>query len=522
MNESAEFAAAARQQGKHYEALARLFDANARDGNDPDVLYHIGVLLADIGCMEASLYFLQSAEAKRPGWIAPIMDSGAVHAAMGSWRKAVECCDAALALDATDPTPLLHSANLLSRMGEHSDAKARYEEALNIDPMNLSVWSDFFLSMNYTDVKSDEKARHIRRFNDIFSSVFPERKMDRKPREGIRIGYVSSDLRNHAMSYFLKGIFPHHDRSRFSIFFYHCSPVSDDITREIGRFGKMVDCSSMSDEKLHETILSHDIDILVDLNGHTTGNRLKVFMMRSAPVQMSWLGFAGTSACPNMDYKLIEEGTATKADRTLYTERILTAKGIISYDPPSYNIQPKELPMKTNGYTTYACFNNPRKLNGQTLDAWKEILRRNEASRLVVLTTGGKDKDDELLERLGQKESGRVSFMQEMGTEDFISSMSMADVSLDPFPHGGGTTAAHALWMGVPTITLKGETELQMSSLLMETNGLGWFVSSSVEEYIEKAASISEDLLDRKRRPFEDTGHKAARSLEEVYASLVS
>lgn len=521
MNQYVEFALAARQEGKHREALPLLFEANAIDKDDADVLYHIGILLADIGCFEPALYFLETASIKRKGWSIPILDMGAIHASLGNWRKAVECCDAAMEADPSYAMPLLHSANLLSNMGEHEAASKRYDRALEIDPLNIQVWSDFFLSMNYTEVDVAERIRNIQRFRSAFGSYFPDKELPVTPKEKINIGYVSSDLRNHAMSYFLKGIVPFHDRERFNVFFYHNSPLKDEITEKIASGGTMVQCHAMTDEELHERIKSDGIDILVDLNGHTTGNRLMVFMMRSAPIQMSWLGFAGTTACPNMDYKIIAAGTSSNTNPELYTERILAVDGIVAYDPPEYDIDVTELPMKKNGFVTYACFNNPRKITQETLDAWASILELNRDSRLMILTKGSQEKDEEMERALRQEGTGRVTFINEMATEDFIREMSKADVALDPFPHGGGTTAAHALWMGVPTITIKGETELQLSSLIMEINGMKRFVSSSVEEYIQKAAGITIDDLDRKRMPDEKAVNNATKKLEEVYAMLI-
>lgn len=521
MHESVEFAQQARAQGRHVEAIVKLIDANARFPQDADILYNMGILFADMGNHEISLFLLKSAADKRSGWSVPILDMGAIHASLGNWREAVSCCDLALETNPKDPMPLLHSANLLSNMGMHEEAKQRYENAIELDGLNVQLWSDFFLSMNYTDTDASERMRSIQRFRTSFLEVFPEKSMQAKEKDKIRIGYVSSDLRNHAMSYFLKGIVPFHDRNEFDVFFYHNSPINDEITKKISSGGTMVSCHYMTDEELHERIKFDEIDVLIDLNGHTTGNRLKVFMMRSAPVQASWLGFAGTTASPNMDYKIIEAGTATKADPRLYTEKIIPIEGVIAYDPPEYDIEPGELPLKTNGFVTYACFNNPRKINRETLAAWSEVLKRNPNSCIFLLSTGSEEKDQDIKSALCPDEPVRVSFIREMPTKDFIAAMAKADVALDPFPHGGGTTAAHALWMGVPTFTLKGETELQLSSLIMETNGLGHFVSSSVDEYIHKASSVDASVLDRKRRPDSMKGELSARRLEEAYKKLV-
>ena len=518
LNKLIELAFEARSRGKHAEALVELFGSKNQNA---ETHYVIGILLADIGNLDAALYFLgRSAELDRT-WSTPMLDAGAVHASMGNWREAVKCCDDALGRNANDPMPLLHSANLLSNLGRHKEAYERYEKALGIEGLNIQVWSDFFLSMNYTDITPAERKKKIEEFNLLFSEHFPQRSMEAPSNVRIRIGYVSSDLRNHAMSYFLKGIVPFHDRESFDVFFYHNSPIQDEITQKISSGGTLVACHQMSDEELHERIKSDAIDILIDLNGHTTGNRLKVFMMRSAPVQISWLGFAGTTACPNMDYKIIEAGTATGADQTLYTEEILPLEGVISYDPPDYDVDPGELPLNEHGFVTYACFNNPRKVNESTLAAWAEILRRNRDSRMFMLSTGSEEKDNEIARSLDQEASGRVWFIKQMPTEEFIRTMAKADVALDPFPHGGGTTAAHALWMGVPTFTLKGETELQLSSLIMEMNGLYHFVSSSVDEYIDKASTVDASVLDRKRRPIVSTGERSARRLEDAYRRLI-
>ena len=312
----------------------------------------------------------------------------------------------------------------------------------------------------------------------------------------LKVGYVSGDFKNHSVRYFIEPILLGHDRSHFEVHAF--MTMGED---EVSQFLKpAVDhwhqVSQLSDEALLNLIHRLEIDILVDLSGHTEGQRLAVFARRAAPVQVTWFGFMQTLGMKAMDWRLTDEGICPQGTDAHYTEKLYRLQCMAAYAPPLNSEAQYPAPYRTNGFVTLISMNHSRKLGDHALSAWKSILMDNPQSGLIVI---GNDKDPELAHaslapRLS--EAGfpmeRVSIAPRLTMLEFMGLASVADFALDSFPISGGTTTLHALWMGLPILALADPQHGGMSSSTAATlRGLGLdeCVAADIEQYKAIASS---------------------------------
>ncbi len=417
----------------------------------------------------------------------------------------------------------MHSANVLSEMGRWNEAIERYEEECSLRNGEIIPWSDLLLSLNYIEMSREERFSYYKRFYDSLQGGSPPLM---KNRDKIKVAYVSSDFRNHAVSYFLKSLIPYHDKEKFEIYFYHNSPGRDEITKLYENSGTFIESYLMSDEELFKEIRWREIDILVDLNGHTRDNRLSLFLMRPAPIQMTWMGFSNTLGIPGIEHKIIHPGILPHDAQQFYLEKIHRVERTLVYTPPEGAPSPSRQPFLDRGYVTYGCFNNTRKISLEMLETWDKILSVNNSGRLELLSSGDESFDISVLNSFSAQNRDRVNFNKERGTLEFMKLLSSVDVFLDTFPHGGGATTAHALWMGVPIVAIQGENEYgRFSSSLMEDLGLERYIAKSRDEYIKISTSLSSDdlisLRDSLRSRMKQNDHQGIRNIEKLYEKLV-
>jgi predicted O-linked N-acetylglucosamine transferase (SPINDLY family) len=311
-------------------------------------------------------------------------------------------------------------------------------------------------------------------------------KRDRK----LRVGYVSGDLKNHSVRYFIEPILAGHDRERVEV---HAFMTMDED--EVSQFLKpCVDhwhnVCKLNDAALLTFIRHQEIDVLVDLSGHTNGQRLAVFAMRAAPVQVTWFGFMQTLGMKAMDWRLTDYGMSPQGTEAHFTEKLYRLHCMAAYAPPLNSETLYPAPYRENGFVTMISMNHSRKLGDQALSAWRSILLDNPQSGLIVI---GNDKNpeiahDSIAPRLSDAglPMDRVSIAPRLTMLEFMGLASVADFALDSFPISGGTTTLHALWMGLPILALDDPLHGGMSSSTAATlRGLGLdeCIGTNIEQY---------------------------------------
>jgi tetratricopeptide (TPR) repeat protein len=333
----------------------------------------------------------------------------------------------------------------------------------------------------------------------------------RRPERRLKVGYVSGDMRQHSVAFFMEPVFSHHRADVVEIFVYANNPRDDYTERLAAHVPNWFDVAALSDEELFKLIRKHQIDVLVDLSGHTVGHRLFVFARRAAPVQVTWLGFLHTTGMKAMDYRLTDASFSPPGAERHNSERLFRLTKMISYTPPPDSPEITELPMQMQGYPTLISLNNLKKITDEALLMWREIMARRVDARLILMTQDSfQDRAEEhalpRLERLGLPLE-RVFISKRLPLEDFMTLGSLADVALDTFPISGGTTTLHSLWMGLPVVALEGSDETSGSTASM-LRGFGYddWVVANKDAYIAKVLELlaQPERLQEHRRSVRD------------------
>jgi predicted O-linked N-acetylglucosamine transferase (SPINDLY family) len=315
-----------------------------------------------------------------------------------------------------------------------------------------------------------------------------------------RIGYISSDLRDHAIGYLMAELFELHDKRGVEIFAYYCGPKSNSaLTNRIkSAVEHWVDIRDLSDEEAARRIAGDGIDILVDVNGHTCDSRTGVFARRPAPIQVNWLGYPGSLGTPYHHYLIADDWIVPPESEIYYSEKIVRLPCYQSNDRK--RIIAPECPTRSaaglpeSGFV-FCCFNGSHKISKFTFERWLEILARTKDSVLWLLDTSEQTKT-RLQDVAAQKgiSPSRLVFAPKLRNDHHLARYPLADLFLDTTPYGAHTTASDALWMGVPVLTLSGRCfASRVCGSLVRSAGLPDLVTTSPEDYVARAIALAAD-----------------------------
>lgn len=329
----------------------------------------------------------------------------------------------------------------------------------------------------------------------------PEEKTGHRPenKKKKRIGYWSPDFRNHSVRFFFRPLLENHDRDSFEIFIYHDFPISDEHTEEIKKHcDNFISVFELPDTRLADLIISHDLDILVELAGHTSANRINMLQKKLAGLQITGLGYPPTTGLTSIDAKILDRHILTGDSSAYYAEEpIALAQSFWCFDPCEEIPHPAPPPCEKNGYITFGCVGNISKITEDALLSWKRIMERLPSSQLVIRSISFLDQAG--LANMRAKissigfEMERVKLLGPAPTLEFFLSYNEIDVILDTFPFNGGTTSCFCTYMGVPIITLAGQSLISRMGLsIMNNLGLAEWVAHSWEEYTEKAVHFAQ------------------------------
>jgi predicted O-linked N-acetylglucosamine transferase (SPINDLY family) len=315
------------------------------------------------------------------------------------------------------------------------------------------------------------------------------------------LGFLSPDLGRHPVGYFLVRVLESLDPAQCETVCYSDRAVHDNVTARFQAAAtRWHDVFGISDPRLAAEIRAEGIDILFDLAGHTSGNRLLVFARKPAPIQVTWAGYVGTTGLETMDYLLADRWEVPPGAEPYYRERVLRMPdGYVCFDPPADAPAVTPLPAPQRGGVTFASFNNPAKITPQVIEVWSRILDRLPGSRLV-LKFRGQDEGGvarRFLDLFAAQgiDRDRVELLGGSPHAEFLAAYQRVDLALDPFPYNGGLTTCEALWMGVPVITCPGQTFAGRHSLSHLSNvGLTETIAADLDQYVELAVGLAADL----------------------------
>jgi predicted O-linked N-acetylglucosamine transferase (SPINDLY family) len=348
---------------------------------------------------------------------------------------------------------------------------------------------------------------------------------ERSPEKRLRIGYVSSDLRQHPVGFFFAPVVTHHDKQAFELICYAAVRRPDALTAQFRACAdRWHEVTGLNDAELAEQIRADGIDILVDLSGHTRGHRLLVFARKPAPIQVTAGGHYDTTGMTAIDY-LISDRFHTPAGDERYFSEALTRlpHDYICYGPPDYAPAVAPLPLARQGHVTFGCYNNLAKINERVVALWAKILKVLPGSRLRLQTRELGDASTCARYRALFKDegvaAGRIELQGHAPHEQLLAAYAEIDIALDPFPYSGGLTTCEALWMGVPVVTLSGQGFCGRHSTSHLANvGLSELVTTTPEQYAAIAVALAQDP-ERAASPLCDAT-RYTRDLEAAYREM--
>jgi predicted O-linked N-acetylglucosamine transferase (SPINDLY family) len=315
----------------------------------------------------------------------------------------------------------------------------------------------------------------------------------------LKIGYVSGDFREHSVAYFFDSIITHHDRNKFEIFCYANQTYQDQVTE---RFKSLAtawrNIYSLSDTEAAQLIRDDEIDILIDLSGHSNNNRLLVFAQKPAPIQMTYIGYPSTTGLPTIDYRITDLRCDPKGYEKYYTEQLIRLPlGFLSFTP-SKESPPVRPFNKEKQNITFGSFNALYKVTEEVVSVWAQLIKSVPNSNLFLknkafLCSATKQYWQNLFAKYGLEEN-RVTLAHTVPSKEHLDLYNQIDIALDPFPYNGTTTSCEALWMGVPIVTLEGNTHVSRVGVsLLHSLNLNHLIASSYEEYIQIASDLAKD-----------------------------
>jgi predicted O-linked N-acetylglucosamine transferase (SPINDLY family) len=323
---------------------------------------------------------------------------------------------------------------------------------------------------------------------------------DRSPNRRLRIGYVSSDLRQHPVGFFFAPVFTHHDKQAFELICYAGVRHPDALTAQFRACAdRWHEVTALTDEALAEQIRADRIDILVDLSGHTRGHRLLTFARKPAPVQVTAGGHYDTTGMTAIDYLISDRfHTPVGAERYFSETLIRLPHDYICYGPPDYAPAVAPPPLSREGQVTFGCFNNLAKVTPEVIALWAKILQALPGSRLRLQTRELGDAATCARYHALFKDQGVAASCIELQGHiphrQLLAAYSEIDIALDPFPYSGGLTTCEALWMGVPVITLTGHCFAGRHSTSHLANvGLPELITTTPEAYVAVAIALAQD-----------------------------
>lgn len=488
--------------GEAEECLRRAVSINERNF---DAQVNLGLVYYQKGIPEAALKHYKKALGINAAHADVHFQAGNACARMDQLTTAEDYYQRALQINPLHPLVPCNLANVLAYQGRAAEAIPFYRKALQLYPNSAGIHSNLLLCMHYSHAFDSHAifAEH-RNWSSIHTrEVYPfnwDPPASRSERK-LRIGYVTPDLREHSVAYFLKPILENHDRSRFEIFCYLETVRPEETDNDTSLLVDMArNTHGLSDDQSAAVIKQDGVDILVDLAGHTENNRVPIFARRPAPVQITYLGYPDTTGLDTIDYRITDQW-ADPSGRTeqLHSERLLRLEnGFLCFSPPDESPEVTPPPCVSNGYITFGSFNVLTKITSEMLAIWGALLIRIPDARILIKNR--QLTDVQLKRRLLDCFEGmgiaseRIELLGRTSKPEHMASYGRVDIALDSYPYNGTTTTCDTLWMGIPVVTLAGDSHVSRVGVsLLSRVDLEDLIAKNEGEYADIAVALAAD-----------------------------
>jgi protein O-GlcNAc transferase len=456
------------QLGRHDQARQMAARAAAQFPKHAEIPTKLALMLVAAGMLDEAEVLLRSALALNPNYVLALYNLAKLSDERGDPGAALEIYRKAFSIDPAFEPAVFNLAELELRLGSVDSAIAVIDTLLGQNPHDASTLSNRFMAAQYEVGVTAAKLAALHRTWDSVIGAAPLPPIERHrqspdPDRRLRVGLVSQDLGDHPVGYFtIRAVEALSQTADFIA--YAGTGADDDITRRFRRgMRRWHEIADWSNERLADQVRQDRIDILIDLSGHTKGNRLPAFSRRPAPVQLSWAGYVGTTGLEAMDGLIADRFHIPAGEESSYVERIARLPdGYICFDPPADAPAVTPLPAGATGALTFASFHLPAKINHPLVELWARILQAEAGSRIWFIYSGyevaevqGRIRDWFAGAGIG---GDRLHFEGRLPRSTLLERYGAVDLALDSFPYSGGLTTCEALWMGVPVVTMPGQT----------------------------------------------------------------
>ncbi len=505
-----------------------------------DAHNNMGAALQKLGRFAEAIGHCRQAVQLRPSGVTMWVNLANALGGAGALEESADCYAQALKLEPNNPDALLNFGNLQVKRGEveegmqtflrllqmgpnngpthnnvgnlyqgkgqHAEATQHFRRALALTSGGLQV--QIFNSLLYNLALQEtisaadlfqEHAQFAETYEAPLRALWPQHGNSRDPERVLRVGIISGDLRHHAVASFVEPLLVHLAQSTgLKLHAYYNHSEEDAVSLRLkGYFEHWQGVLSMDDENLVKQVQQDGIDILIDLSGHTGLDRLLAFARKPAPIQISWMGYPGTTGLTAMDYYLTDRYFAPVGMlEDQFTEKLVRLPASAPFLPHESAPEVNALPALSNGYLTFGSFNRPNKIGRSVVALWAQLLRALPDARLLLGAMTGGDESPILSGWFPEEgvDTTRLQFFGKGPMTDYLALHHQVDVCLDTFPYNGGTTTWHAVWMGVPTLTLTGKVPASRSGVtVLGHMGLQEFSAATKEEFVAKGVALAKD-----------------------------
>jgi predicted O-linked N-acetylglucosamine transferase (SPINDLY family) len=496
------------QAAESYKKLVELDSARPRanPGAAADARMKLGTAMKYLGRFNDAISLFQQAVALTPGDLDPRDRLANAYWENGDMDEALAVCRQAVQIHPTKAKAHNNLGNVLLECGQLDDALASFDKAAELEPANSVALSNKVFTIMFHPAYDSARILHeLKQWERQFAPQTPggTHPNDPSPQRRLRIGYVSADFRDHVVGRNVLPLLQRHDRAKFQLFCYSNDSPPDRFNQQFRALAdEWREIAAWPDDKLAEQIRADKIDVLVDLSLHLAGSRLAVFARKPAPVQATFGGYPGTTGLAAVDYRLTDPYLDPPgAGDDAYAERsVRLPHSFWCYDPAAMEVadapEPGPPPAVKAGRITFGCLNNFRKINDRVLELWAGVLKQATSSRILLLAPRGSHRAA-LVDRLGQwgVHPDRIGFIDRGSRAQYLDSYRLIDIALDTVPYNGHTTSLDALWMGVPVVTLIGQTVAGRAGYSQTTNlGLPDLAARTDEQFTAIALALANDL----------------------------
>jgi len=463
------------------------------------VLHELHQFKAARACWEKVIELEPERAEAYAGLGAELKEEGEHTRALARFRQALD-------LDASNAQACNGLGGELIIGGRVVEGLSYLEKAVEIDPESISCQSYLLFSLHYhSNLAAEDIAARHRAFGAHFETPLKSCREPQAdvpdPERTLRVGFVSGDFRSHPVGYFMADLLAGLTGTGLELYAYANQYLNDDLTDRIKpMFKGWCACKGLNDDELAAQVRADGIDVLVDLSGHTDGNRLLMFARKPAPVQVSYLGYPDTTGLSAIDYLLGDSRMFPESEEALYVEKPWRLPDTaLCFTPPDMPVEVGILPAMQNGFVTFGCLNKSEKVSDAAVETWARILHAVPGSRLLLQNKPYDDADiaSHMRSRFAERgiEADLLDLIGKLTWQEHMETYNRVDIALDPFPYNGTTTSVEGLWMGVPLLALKGDRLVaHMGESILHAMGMPEWIAADEGDYVARAVACASDL----------------------------